>query len=128
MIEITLPIYWNKTLKDKILVSMNAYRNWHFHTSNKFKKEFHELVKTQLGTNKVTGPYELYLELYYKNSNCDGSNIISLMEKVTLDALQEHGSIVKDTVIYHLGSSWKVIKQDKENPRCIIKVKEITNP
>lgn len=127
MIKVVLPIYWDKTKSSTVLVSMNAYRNWHYHTSNKFKKDFHELVRNQLGTDRISGPYELYLELYYKNSNCDGSNIIALMEKVVLDAFQEHGIIESDTVKHHLGSSWKIIQQDKENPRCVIQIKEM-NP
>ena len=54
MIEITLPIYWQQTKNKKVLVSLNAYRNWHYYTSNKFKHDFHELVKNQLDTTGMT--------------------------------------------------------------------------
>ena len=63
--------------------------------------------------------------MYYKNPNCDGANIISLIEKFTLDALQENGVIVNDTVKNHKGTMWEVIGQDKENPRCEIKITKI---
>lgn len=125
---ITLPIYWNQSSSKTVLVSMNAYRNWHYHTSNKFKRDFHELVGNQLDRiAPISGQFFLNLSIYYKNPNCDGSNIASLMEKVVLDALQEHSIIVNDNVNYHLGTTWTIAAQDKINPRCEITIKE-ANP
>ena len=122
---ITLPIYWSQSGSKTVLVSMNAYRNWHFHTSNKFKQEFHELVGKQLdGIVPIQGQFYLDISIYYKNPNCDGANIAALIEKVVLDALQEHSIIVNDNVNYHLGSTWSIAGQDKTNPRAIITLKE----
>lgn len=121
---IILPIYWNQTQSKTVLVSMNQYRNWHYHTSNKFKRDYHELVGKQLDNiSPVVGKFYLDISVYYKNPSCDGSNISSLIEKVTLDALQEHNIITNDTVNYHLGTTWCVAGQDKVNPRCEIFVK-----
>lgn len=118
---ITLPIYWAQSGSKTVLVSMNAYRNWHFHTSNKFKREFHELVGKQLdGIVPIQGQFYLDISIYYKNPNCDGANIAALIEKVVLDALQEHSIIVNDNVNYHLGSTWSIAGQDKTNPRAEI--------
>ena len=120
---ITLPIYWSQSSSKTVLVSLNQYRNWHFHTSNKFKRDFHELVGNQLGElSPITGQFTLSICVYYKNSNCDGSNIASLIEKITLDALQEHSIIPNDNVKYHLGSTWSIAGQDKVNPRCEISI------
>lgn len=123
---ITLPIYWSQSGSKTVLVSMNAYRNWHFHTSNKFKRDFHELVGNQLdGLTPIQGQFRLTLSIYYKNLNCDGANIAALVEKVVLDALQEHNIIVNDNVNYHLGSTWSIAGQDKTNPRCEIIIEEV---
>ncbi len=122
----TLPIYWSQTKKKTVLVGMNAYRNWHYLVSAKFKREFTQLVEAQINNeSKINKPYQLHIKLFYKNPNCDGSNIIALIEKVFLDALISAGLLQQDTVIYHKGSTWEVIEQDKVNPRCEIVIKEI---
>ena len=64
----------------------------------------------------------MHYDLYYKNANCDGANIVALIEKVVLDCLQEHNIIPNDTVKHHLGSSWSVIAQDKLDPRVEIHI------
>ena len=124
-IKLTSPIYWTqtfKTKKDKVwLVGMNNYRNWHYHTSNKFKKEFGEVFKQQLSDISIKDQFTLHMDLYYKRI-CDGSNVVPLIEKVLLDVLQEEGVIVQDNVQYHLGTSWKVGGQDKNNPRIEITI------
>lgn len=124
MINLVLPIYWDQSSTKTVLVSLNAYRNWHYHTSNKFKQHFHQLVATQL-TNPIATitTFTLDIKIYYKNSNCDGSNIAALIEKVTLDALQEHNIIVNDNVKFHLGTTWSIAGQDKLNPRAEITLK-----
>lgn len=120
---LTLPIYWQQTKNKTTLVSINAYRNWHYHTSNKFKQDFHDLVKNQL-INFIDVPkaFTLSYKLFYKNSNCDGSNVIALIEKVLLDALVDNKIISGDSVKTHLGSSWTINGQDKNNPRCEITI------
>ena len=101
---------------------MNWYRNAHYHNQNKMKKDFHELVTKQLGEETIDNTFTLTLSLYYKNSSCDGANIAALIEKFTLDALQENKTVVNDNVKYHLGTTWSVIAQDKDNPRCEISI------
>lgn len=126
MITLELPIYWTQHFKTKddktVLVGMNWYRNAHYHNQNKMKKDFHELVTKQLGEETIDNTFTLTLSLYYKNSSCDGANIAALIEKFTLDALQENKTVVNDNVKYHLGTTWSVIAQDKDNPRCEISI------
>lgn len=123
---IELPIYWTqhfKTKNDKtVLVGMNWYRNAHFHAQNAMKKDFHELVHKQLTHTSIESTFKLNLGIYYKNSSCDGANIAALIEKFALDALQEEKVIVNDNVKYHLGTTWEVLGQDKDNPRCIVTI------
>lgn len=126
---ITLPLYWTQEYKTKAdktwLVGMNAYRNWHHFTSNKWKTDFHELVKAQIPADSPSFQlFHLDLRIYYKNV-CDGSNIAALMEKVVLDTLQKEGILVNDNVKFHLSSTWSVAGQDKTNPRCEITIKEV---
>lgn len=126
MITFELPIYWTQKYKTKpdktVLAGMNWYRNAFYHAQNAMKKEFHELVVEQLPDEVVEGKYRLHLQIYYKNATCDGSNIAALIEKFSLDALQEHNTVVDDNVKYHMGTTWEIIEQDKTNPRCVVTV------
>lgn len=122
----TLPIYWQQTTKKKVLCGMNAYRNWHYFTANKWKKEFHELVTEQVTGNTQFDKYLLKLKIYYKNAGMDGSNVAALMEKVSLDALQSLNITTDDNTKYHKGTIWTLGDQDKENPRCVVSIVEHT--
>ena len=102
---------------------MNQYRNWHWATSYKFKEEFSALVKPQIeDAVPILGEYCIDIKLYYLRANCDGSNIIPLIEKVFLDVLVENRLIEGDSIKYHIGTKWVSLGQDKENPRCEITV------
>lgn len=121
----TLPIYWQQTKKKTVLVGMNAYRNWHYLVSAKFKREFGDLINDQvIEPILLTKPYKLHIKVYYKNPICDGSNIVALIEKVFLDALISAGILPNDTVQWHLGTTWEIVSQDKINPRCELTIKE----
>ena len=127
MIELTLPIYYTQEYATKpsktTLLGMNAYRNWHHFTQNKAKIWFSEIVTSLLPSNPETfTKFHMTYELYYKSTACDGSNVIALIEKFTLDSLKANGVIIDDSIKYHLGSTWDVIEQDKDNPRVVITI------
>lgn len=126
---LTLPIYYVqefKTKKNKTwLVGDNAYRNWHYFLKNNVKQHYHELVKNQVTDTKILGQYKLQIDLYIKNTNCDGSNIASRIEKFSLDALQECGVVVNDNSKYHLSTTWTLKGVDKENPRAEVQVLDV---
>ena len=124
---VTLPIYYTQEFKTKSnktsLVGMNLYRNANYFLQNNMKKHFQLLVIEQLpAVAEVLQQFTVTYKLSYKSPVCDGSNIIALIEKFYLDALKEHGLIADDNVKYHLGSSWTIIEQDKENPRVEITI------
>ena len=124
---VTLPIYYTQEFKTKAnktsLVGMNLYRNAHHFLQNDMKKYFQSLVIEQLpAVAEVIQQFTVTYKLYYKSPVCDGSNIIALIEKFYLDSLKEHGRIADDNVKYHLGSSWTIIEQDKENPRVEVTI------
>lgn len=88
-----------------------------------------ELVGKQLeGTPSVEGQYKLNMTLFYRNVNCDGSNIVPLIEKVVLDVLQDCKIVKQDNVRHHLGSTWYIGGQDKENPRCEVIINDTGEP
>jgi Holliday junction resolvase RusA-like endonuclease len=130
--KITLPIYYIQNFKNKeskkFLVGMNWYRNAHYHISNTVKQHYHQLIKKQLDLSdpiKIKGQFKLLIEVYYKSSVSDGSNISAIMEKFVLDAFQKEGIIVNDNVNYHLGTSWSIVTKNKENPHVEITIKEL---
>lgn len=127
---VVLPIYYIQEFKTKAnkthLVGMNLYRNAHHFLQNAMKKHFQELVLEQLpSVEQQLKQFTVNYKIYYKSPVCDGSNIVALIEKFYLDAIKTHGLISDDNVNYHLGSTWSVAGQDKENPRIEIAIKEI---
>ena len=90
------------------------------------KKYFQELVLEQLPpVEQQLKQFTVNYKVYYKSPVCDGSNIVALIEKFYLDAIKVHGLISDDNVNYHLGSTWSVAGQDKDDPRVEITIKEI---
>lgn len=126
-VSITLPIYWQQTKKKLTLLSLNNYRNWHYHTSNKFKQVFTDKVIAQITPGEcIEGQYTTHSIVYYKRANCDASNIVPVVEKVLLDALITAGVLQGDSVKFHTGASWEV-RKDSENPRCVTTITKIEN-
>ena len=127
---VVLPIYYVQEFKTKAnkthLVGINLYRNAHHFLQNAMKKYFQELVLEQLPpVEQQLKQFTVNYKVYYKSPVCDGSNIVALIEKFYLDSIKTHGLISDDNVNYHLGSTWSVAVQDKENPRVEIAIKEI---
>ena len=128
-IKLDLPIYWTNVKKTKAstthLVGANFFRNAHFHVKNKMKQDYHAMVADLLTTTttSINTPFTVEYKLYYKNPSCDGSNVVSMIEKFFLDAIQEINIVENDNVNYHLGSTWSIGGQDKSNPRCEITLK-----
>lgn len=134
MIKLELPIYQqittgrgDKKRNKNILMSMNNYRNWHYQTENKMKHKYHDLVKIRLEHVKtnLTGFIKVSYNLYYKNSQSDLMNVISIIDKYLMDALQELSIIENDNVKNYVECVIKVAGEDKENPRVEIIVEEI---
>ena len=123
MIKLELPIYTNTTKKKTVLISMNWYRNAHFQTESKVKKYYHQLVFALLKKgDKLKGKIKVHYKLYYKNSRSDLMNVVSVVDKYLLDALQEAKIIENDNVLNYKKCNIKVMGQDKENPRVICEI------
>ena len=127
-----MPIYYTEYFKTKpsktFLVNLNWYRNAYHHQQNKVKQDYLELIKEQVLQIPTVDQFYLKFTLYYKNTSCDGGNIIALMEKFILDILQELSIVPNDNVKHHLGSTWDIGGQDKLNPRCEVTIISQDNP
>lgn len=134
MIKLELPIYQEITIgrgenkkKKSVLISMNGYRNWHYQTECKMKHIYTDLVKTRLKHVKCSskGFIRVTYNLYYKNSRMDLMNVISIIDKYLMDALQEMKIIENDNVKNYIECVSRVAGEDRENPRVEIIVEEI---
>ena len=128
MINMELPIYWQEKKDKAVLVSMNKYRNYPYFTQNRLKRDYHSLIKSFILKKKfepLGAGYEIRYKLYYKNSNCDMTNVISMIDKFLNDALKENGIIADDNVKIYKKITGEVAEQDKQNPRIEIEIKEI---
>lgn len=120
VIKLELPVYYN-TGKTTVLFGMNWSRNAHFHILNKSKKHYHKIVADKLSEfEKIDGKFKVRYVYFYKNSSSDAPNVVSQIEKVFLDAIQEIGLVENDNVKFHTAASWKVGGEDKINPRVEI--------
>lgn len=129
MFTITLPVYHTleATKKKKaktVLVSSNWFRNAHYYDKNKVKQHYDELSRRKLlkaNVSPLKGTYVTKYVYYYKNRGSDGSNVVSMMEKFFLDALQGAGIVEEDNVLFHSSHGFRC-EYDKENPRIEIEV------
>ena len=120
-IEFSLPIYFIDRKNKSVLVGLNWYRNAHYYKQNAVKQYYHQLVNySVIGFQGKLEKFSTRYKLFYKTSRSDPSNIIAIIEKFTLDSLQERNILVSDSVKHHIESSWSVGAQDKKNPRCEI--------
>lgn len=125
--KLTLPYYLELKKNKKVMVGMNWYRNAHYHELNKAKKMFSELVRAQMTAfeNEGIEIYRINYKMYYKRSNQDLMNVISVVDKFVQDSLQEIGFVINDTVRNCITVKSEVIEQDKKNPRIEIIIEKI---
>ena len=91
----TLPLNgWSVSSKKRTSLNLNNYRNWHYQTSNKIKKQVYEyLLQYQFS---VPETFKIHFTLYFKDKRRrDLSNFESVANKFILDALVER-KIIKD--------------------------------
>lgn len=122
-VSLVLPIYAGKV--KKYLLSLNWYGVAHYRSRNTVKQEFHKRVGEALPKGVVlTSPISTHYKLYYKNMKSDANNVIPVIDKFLMDALQENNVIEEDNVKHYVSGSWEVIEQDRDNPRIEVVIKE----
>ena len=128
MVKITLPLYYEMEYKTKnnknVLINNNWYRNVHYQIANKVKHYYKELVLKQIKEPIKLDKVRIECNLFYKSNVSDLDNY-SIILKFLLDPLQEIGVLVNDNVKFVKEINWKVIEQDKLEPRVEFIIKEI---
>lgn len=88
------------------------------------KQHYYALIGKNLTKIPLKGKVKTEYTYYYKNSQSDAPNVVAVIDKMFMDALQEYGVIKQDNVTNYIGSSWSVGGQDKLNPRIEVRVIE----
>lgn len=123
VINLILPIYFGT--RKKYMIGMNWYSTSHYRARNNVKQEFHKMVDKILSKGyKLSSPIKTHYKVYYKNILSDAPNVVAVIDKFLMDALQESGVIDNDNVQHYLYSSWEVVGQDKNNPRIEVAIME----
>lgn len=123
-----------KTKADKVWnLNLNIYRNSNFHILNNVKKLYKEKVEQAVQEFFADHDYKdypmppfifVYTIFPANNRAFDISNICSIVDKFTCDALQELGIIKNDNHKIIPEVSYKIGKVDKDNPRVELEIEE----
>lgn len=123
-LRLTLPFYIGERVKK--MLGMNWYSNTGRYQRAKIKRDYHNIVGKILPKDiKLSSPIRTAYKVYYKNPISDACNIVAVIDKFLIDALQEYGVIEEDNVQHYIQSSWEVVEQDKDNPRIEVLIEEI---
>jgi hypothetical protein len=121
LISIELPIYFLAPKKKPLLLGFNQVVPLHPYTRNNIK--FNTLIADKvISEDRYDGKYTVEYALWYSHKRIDPSNVVGIIEKFTLDGLQECGALLNDNVNCHCGSVYRLGGHDKDNPRMEVKV------
>ena len=128
-VSVSMPMYFMKSGK-RTMVGMNVFRNLHYTTKNKLKRDFAAKVIAQLEEQGkrfevYDGLYECEFILYYENKLCDLPNVCSLIDKFVLDAFVTYGVVKNDNVARYVKSTYVVGGRDKDNSRVEVTLRTI---
>jgi len=128
-IIITLPleVYTtkSKTKKSKFILNLNTYRNCHYTKLNSVKIAYKNAIQELIPGIKL-GKVKLTYTYYAKTRRrLDISNVCSIIDKFTCDALVDKGVLIDDNYDYIPEVTYKFGGVDKNNPRCELLIEEI---
>ena len=95
MIISDIPIRVSVSKNKVFWLNMNQYRNTHYKTTNKAKKEFEKWVRLQNIDGFFSGPVHIHYEIWPKKRS-DLMNIGSILDKFLQDALVSEGILPED--------------------------------
>ena len=103
-------------------LNLNTYRNAHYQTLNKAKKDFKEDVLEQIrplpSLTDIWGQVEIHYTYYHPTKRrSDVANIVAIVDKFFCDALVEEGKMEDDNYDFLQRSAWEYGGHDKDNPR-----------
>ena len=107
-------------------LNINTYRNIHHFTNNMMKKNYKFKMMEQINKLPKLNKIEVTYTLYPKTKRlCDVSNICCIVDKFFMDALIDLGKLEDDNYLFLPKITYLFGEVDKENPRCLIEIKEI---
>ena len=115
-----------KVGKKYVALSLNVYRNLHFHLLNQAKIEFQIQVQQQIFALPQMDKVKIHYEFFYVDKRVhDLNNSMAVISKFFEDSLVLAKIIPDDNYLFITGSSnsWGGI--DKLNPRCLIQITEV---
>ena len=123
-LSVTLP---RKTKADKIFaLNLNIYRNTHYLVLNQAKIAWKDIVEKTFWRSPFMlgdGPYRFTYTVYpASNRKFDISNVCSIIDKFTCDALIEIGVITDDSYKIIPSIDYRFGGVDKENPRVELNI------
>lgn len=120
---LTLPLSIQVTKKKKFYINLNQYRNTHFHTLNKAKVDFKELIAEQLKKLPILERVKLTYTLYPATiREVDVPNVCSIADKFFSDALVEHGKLTDDNYKFLPEVTYRYGGVDKHKPRVEVHI------
>lgn len=129
-LKLTLPIRIKVTTRKYFILNLNNYRNTHYQTLHKAKKEYAKVIRETLNDKyrnfRFKKKVQLTLILFEPDKRRrDLSNALSIVDKFLLDTLVEYGILRDDSVHDVPRCIYKYGGMDKENPRVEVILKEI---
>ena len=126
-VQITLPIYYNKSKKKKILAGLNWYNNAHWREKDLVKKFIAEVIDESVDGNPIKeSRIHVHYDIYFGRRGTDGGNVRSIMEKFALDGLKHAGMIEEDNFEIVVSSSDEYF-YDIKHPRIEITLTRVIN-
>ena len=113
--------------KRKVYLNLNTYRNLHYQTNNQVKRAYSALIGKQIpkvSYDNIKITYTLYIGTL---GEVDISNVCSIVDKFFCDAMVTRGVIVDDNYKFLKEVVYKFGDLDRENPRVMIDVEEVTS-
>ena len=129
LLKLDLPLSVMVSKKKKFILNMNQYRNLHFRVLAQAKRLYSKIVlKLILAEQTVIQDYPLEVEYKYYHGNNrrhDIMNIISVIDKFTMDSIVDSGIIEDDNTTIIKRYVIEAMGVDKDNPRAEIRIRKI---
>ena len=118
--KLVLPLAVDQTKKGKLFrMNLNVYRNTHFQTLNKVKKTFQDSLQADLQNLPQFVQVTLHYVLYPRSlQELDVSNVLSIVDKFTCDALVEAGKLQDDCFKFVTKVTYEMGNIAPTNPRA----------
>lgn len=123
---ISLPITVPVSKAKSFSLNLNQYRNAHYQTLNKAKKNFHVLVSPLLKDLPIFQNITMMYTLFPPSMrDLDVANVCSIVDKFFSDTMVHNGRIIDDNFNYLPQVTYKFGQIDKTNPRVEVCIEEL---